>query len=227
MTVEKILTQYGQLLSSVDQWFNRCLSITPPVIHCGKGCSSCCRGLFDITLLDAFYLKQGFDALETELKQRVIERAEGRLAAVKVIWPEFVLPYTLNHRPDEEWQEIMPEDDESPCVLLDDHGQCLLYHYRPMTCRLHGIPLIDIDGEVMDADGCSFNPALQDIVSRPEMHFKFIRLFKKELSLFREFTWQLLKVRLSELDTLIPAAVLLHLDGDYWLKWSESLKSKD
>lgn len=224
MNLEQILNRYGQLLASVDQWFSRCQVVAPRTIHCGKGCSACCRGLFDITLLDAFYLRHGFDTLEPELQRKVTEQADRRLAAIMAVWPDFVPPYTINHRPDEEWPEIMPEDDETPCVLLDDHGQCLLYQYRPMTCRLHGIPLIDVDGQVMDADGCSLNPALEDVVSLPQLRFEFVRLFEDELALFQFFTEQLLNHHLNELDTLIPAAVLLPLEHEYWLKWSETLK---
>lgn len=226
MTLDDTLTLYGQLLASVDQWFSRCLAAGPQVIHCSKGCSACCRGLFDITLLDAFFLKRGFDTLEPELKGRITDKASKRLAAITKIWPDFVLPYTLNHHPDSEWEEIMPEHDESPCVLLDDQGHCLLYQYRPMTCRLHGIPLIDTDGEVIDADGCSLNPKLEEIVSIPAFRSDFIHLFKDEVSLFRLFTGQLLNLSLSELDTLIPAAVLLPDESAYWLTWSERLKSK-
>lgn len=224
MNIEDILVLYGQLLNSVDDWFGRCVSMAPQNIHCAKGCSSCCRGLFDITMLDACYLKHGFDFLEPQVKHMVTKKAEARLAAVRELWPDFAPPFTLNGREDSEWDGIMPDDDETPCVLLDNRGQCLLYQYRPMTCRLHGLPLIDIDGEVLDSDGCSLNPSMKDLVSLPGLRFEFLRLFQDELMLFRMLMERLLKLRLNELDTLIPAAMLLSFDEEHWLKWAGPIK---
>lgn len=212
MEIAHILQLYGQLLTSVDQWFGRCMAAAPDEIRCGRGCSQCCRGLFDITLLDACYLKSGFDQLEEGVKRRVVEKAAGRLEEIRSIWPEFASPYTLNHRPDEEWDQVMPDGDETPCVLLDEYGQCLVYEHRPMTCRLHGIPLIDTSGEIIDADGCSLNFSGVTATLTAELRFPFIELFRDEATLFKMFTKQLLKQSFSELDTLIPAAVLLSFD---------------
>ncbi|WP_243373542.1 YkgJ family cysteine cluster protein [Geotalea sp. SG265] len=225
MEIANILQLYGQLLTSVDQWFARCMAAAPDDIRCGRGCSECCRGLFDITLLDACYLKSGFDRLSEEVKDMVLEKAIKRLNGVKAIWPEFNLPFILNHRPDAEWDAVMPDEDDTPCVLLDDHGQCLVYEHRPMTCRLHGIPLIDSGGEVIDEDGCSLNFTGMTAILPAELRFPFIELFQDETTLFKLFTKQLLKQSFSELDTLIPAAVLLSFDHAHWRQWRGRLLS--
>lgn len=223
MQVDNILALYGQLLSSVDVWFHRCTFAAPEDIHCSNGCSHCCRGLFDITLLDACFLKSGFDKLEQGVQYKVADQARSRLEAIKAIWPEFAPPFTLNHRSDEEWEKIMPNEDDTPCVLLDENGRCLVYEHRPMTCRLHGLPLVDTGGEIMDPALCSLNFVGKESLSLPHIRFEFIRLFQNELALFKVFTGELLNRQLNELDTLIPAAILLSFDTNQWQKWGRSL----
>ncbi|MFZ3208869.1 MAG: YkgJ family cysteine cluster protein [Geobacteraceae bacterium] len=217
--IERILEQYGALLTEVDAWFNHCIEANPDAITCGVCCSGCCRGLFDITLLDACYLKSGFDRLDAAIKIAILAKANERLASLKAAWPEYGAPYILNHRPDEEWGELMPEDDETPCVLLGDDGACLVYDHRPMTCRLHGVPLIDLSGEIMDEACCSLNFAGVDPFAMDGLRWEFLRLFRGELLLFRSFTEQMMGMRVSELDTLIPSALLVDFIGFNWWDW--------
>lgn len=217
--MEEVLEHYAALLQEVDVWFDRCLSVAGGEISCKEGCSACCRGLFDITLLDACYLKSGFDRLDAAVKLPVVRRAEERLDRIRAVWPEFSSPYILNFRPDDQWNQLMPDDDMTPCLLLGEDGRCLVYDHRPMTCRLHGLPLVDVGGEVMDGDWCTMNFAGCDPLKREELRFEFVRLFEMELSLFRLFTAQQLRHELNELDTLIPTALLMDFVGFDWEKW--------
>ena len=67
--MNNLLDRYGALLGEVDVWFQTCSLRYPEQIVCRQGCSSCCRGLFDITLLDALYLKRGFDSFRLLAKR--------------------------------------------------------------------------------------------------------------------------------------------------------------
>jgi len=207
--MEEILDQYGSLLKEVDAWFTRAAAAHPEQIRCGKGCSGCCRGLFDITLLDALYLQQGGLKLPLTVREDVLVRARQRVAAITVQWPEFSQPYLLNHRTEEEWQELMPEDDETPCVLLDDNGHCLVYEYRPMTCRLHGLPLVDVGGELMHDEWCTENFQGVDPLGLAGLEGEFDRFFHEEVRLDRELSLLLSGRIICELDTVIPAALLI------------------
>ena len=216
-----LLEEYGQLLAEVDAWFRRCLAAYPAAVRCGVGCDGCCRGLFDITLLDAALLRQGYERLPREVRAVVRRKARARLGELRAEWPDLVEPYVLNLLPDEEWPELMPEGDETPCVLLGDDGRCLLYAYRPMTCRLHGLPLLDHSGEAFDDDWCTLNLTGLDPATLPELRFPFRDLFARELALFRRFSTALLGSPVSELDTLIPAAVLVAIDRFDWRRWCD------
>ena len=218
-TIDDILVSYGLLLQEVDEWFGRCHNAHPEAIVCRRGCAECCRSLFDITLLDACYLKKGFDGLPSTVRKTTLIKARKQLHRLRAIWPDLDSPYILNYRHEEEWHELMPDDDETPCLLLGADGRCLVYDHRPMTCRLHGIPLLDSSGEVMHDEWCTLNFAGLDPLSMPELQWEFRRHFEAELSLFRVFTDKLLGKRVSELDTFIPLALLQDFTGFDWRGW--------
>ncbi|HEY6873509.1 MAG TPA: YkgJ family cysteine cluster protein [Geobacteraceae bacterium] len=217
--MEEILKKYGALLAEVDAWFSRCMQVSPAGIACGAGCSECCRGLFDITLLDACYLKYGFDRLDALVQTAVRAKASARLHELQRLWPDFREPYTLNYRPEEEWEALMPEDDETPCPLVDDDGRCILYDFRPMTCRLNGIPLVDRSGEVFFEEWCTLNFTGSDPLAMEELRGEFRRIFADELQLFQRVTALLCKQQLNELDTFIPTALLIDFAGFDWPAW--------
>lgn len=220
-TIETILSDYSLLLAQVDSWYSTCQAAFPEDIRCGQGCSDCCRGLFDITLLDAVFIKTGFDRLPEDARRRAALKAERRLAGLKGIWPELSPPYLLNHRPEEEWEELMPDDDETPCVLLGDDGRCLVYAHRPMTCRLHGLPLVDPDGEILHDEWCTMNFTDRSPMELDRLRADFTGIFRREVSLFREFEGVLLNKGIKELDTFIPLALLVDYGSFDWSGFAE------
>ena len=217
--MEKILKRHEALLARVGDWFARSMALYPEKIACVSGCSSCCRALFDITLLDAYYLKVGFDALPEKTREGVLVKCRERLRSMRLDWPEFDLPYLLNYRPEEEWETLMPEEDETSCVLLGEDGRCLVYGSRPMTCRLHGIPLIDSGGEVMHDDWCTMNFVDDDPLQLSGLRADFDEMLRQEVSIFRDFTGAFLQKRMSELDTFIPTALLIDFERFDWQGW--------
>lgn len=207
--MNNLLERYGQLLGDVDIWFQRCLANHPEAIACRNGCSACCRGLFDITLLDAFYLKSGFDRLDIAVKSEIVAAASSRLGQLSLLNPAFVEPWLLNGIPEADWDALMPEEDETPCLLLSKSGGCLVYEHRPMTCRLNGIPLIDISGEEFFDDWCTLNFTDLEPRDLADLRFDFKEIFSRELLLFREFTHLLIGTVRNEIDLFIPAAVVI------------------
>ena len=203
-----LIDAYHALLGEVDTWFTACLqAAAPETIACRAGCGACCCGLFDINLLDAYLLRRGLAQLDQELQSQVIAKCRTRLVELQVRWPQLQPPYLLNNLPDEDWME-MPEEDETPCPLLGDDNLCLVYGFRPMTCRLHGLPNIDCSGEDFSTDLCTLHAgdARTLIDAVPVWHFR--ATFEREISLLRACTQKLYGKATCQADTFIPLALL-------------------
>lgn len=206
--LQDIVGQYQALLTRVDDWFTQSKATWDEQIRCAAGCSACCRGLFDISLLDAFLVQAGFMRLPPQRQAVIRAQAELRLRQLQADWPELQPPYLLNHMPDELWTE-MPEDDQIPCPLLGEDGACLIYEQRPMICRTHGLPNIDTSGESFSDLYCSLNFPDLDPLKLDTLRWSFRRTFLAEFDLLDRFTRQLLGFPLREADTFIPLALLI------------------
>ncbi len=205
-----ILNQYSELLSEADRWFAKCSLAAGNEVACRRGCSACCRGLFDITILDACLLNKGIQRLPEPDRNKVLIASKSRLSFIQRTWPDFTYPYLLNSYPEEEYGIAMPEDDEIPCPLLGEDLSCLVYENRPMTCRLHGIPMVNSDGELFSDEWCTKNFRFTNPLEMKDLQFDFRGLFAQEQLLFREFTLRLFNKHINELDTIIPAASLIN-----------------
>ncbi len=84
------------------------------------GAKCCTVDLILHTFVEKLYLRRGFNALETSLQLEVLGRCKAVLKAKQED------PYGYAYR-------------TAVCVLNVD-GKCILYDYRPMICRLAGVP---------------------------------------------------------------------------------------
>ena len=87
-----------------------------------NGCEdNCCYTRFyHHTILEYLFIRQGYNNLELEIQNQVAERALK------------VCAKTAEYdKPGETVRLLCP---------LNFDGLCILYEYRPMICRLHGIP---------------------------------------------------------------------------------------
>lgn len=205
--LDHTLLRYAALLDEVDGWFATCLQAGGSALACRGGCSACCRGLFDITLLDAWLLKKAFAGLAKTARAAVLARCQGRLPELVQRWPTLRAPYLLNGLPEQEWT-AMPEGDPTPCPLLDDRGCCMVYAARPLICRLHGLPNIDFSGEDFDGTVCTLHGGDPATLPEQVLRWRFREVFAREVALCREFASALTGQAWRELDTFIPLALL-------------------
>jgi len=168
------------------------------------------------------FLKRGFDALPESQKDVLLLAANERLNKLSLLNPSFIKPWLLNGIPENDWDALMPEEDETPCLLLSEDGGCLVYDSRPMTCRLNGIPLIDVSGEEMFDEWCTLNFIEADPRRIADLRFEFTELFSQELLLFQRLIFQLTGDIRNEVDLFIPAAVVMDCS-----KITEEIKQLD
>ena len=212
--MQDTLSDYRHLLHGIDGWFARCIEQSAGQIACRQGCSACCRGLFDISLLDAALLQSGVAVLAESVREQVLIRAQTRVVGLQQQWPEFIPPYILNRLPHNDWQQ-MPEDDLTPCPLLGADGACLVYESRPLTCRLHGVPNIDCSGESFSDDWCTLNFVDSNPLQMAELRYPFRDAFAREFDLLGLFARQMTGHHQLELDTFIPSGLLIDFNADF------------
>jgi Fe-S-cluster containining protein len=203
--MQDIVSEYKILLAAADAWFARCLAAGGEQIRCAQGCAGCCHGLFDITFLDALVLQEGLTVLPADERAAVLARAGAQVVRLQRKWPAFGPPYLLNDIPPEEWDS--PEENATPCPLLDPAGRCLAYPFRPLTCRLHGLPHVDFSGEIFDEDWCTRNFPDGDPLRLTALYGDFRRLFSEEARLLRKLAKRL-DIPGGELDTYIATALM-------------------
>ena len=106
--------------------------------HYGFGCEgcqdNCCTQRFHHhTLLEYYFLMEGLKRADDSLKEKILGRARDVVA---------------QYEGETEIQPLM--------CPVNFKGLCALYEYRPMICRLHGLPhsFLRPDGTAVLGNGC-------------------------------------------------------------------------
>jgi len=131
--------RYEAMSALAQNLFNRVGADHPSCINCQKGCDECCYALFDLSLIEAIYINHKFNRLfQGEQRKSIIERAnriDRQLYKLKKrAFKE------LNAGKDEQSILLDMAQTHIRCPLLSDERLCELYDYRPITCKLYGVP---------------------------------------------------------------------------------------
>lgn len=131
--------KYEELSAKVDSVFERVCNEHSECVKCKIGCSDCCHALFDLTLIEAMYINHQFNnKFKGGEREQLIDRAN--LADRQVYKIKKKAYKALESGRDE--TEILNDmaGERVRCMLLSEDEKCDLYEYRPITCRLYGIP---------------------------------------------------------------------------------------
>lgn len=187
---------YRGVLDRADEWFRSVMAEQPQNLQCGRGCSLCCYGLFEIGSGDVPVIADGLQNMHPKRRRMIIERA------VKIV-AESQHPDLRDCSPIEK-EAFFSRTSEVACPNLDENGECLMYEHRPLVCRTFGLPLRDADRYVGDVCELNFTAALQ-----PEKEAAAWDLrWEDELGPEDEYT--------------IPEAIVLAARLNGWLKQSAS-----
>ncbi|MFH1148808.1 MAG: YkgJ family cysteine cluster protein [Pseudomonadota bacterium] len=127
----ELFREYDVLLSSADNAFRRMQEEYPDCVRCRINCSDCCHAFFELFQIEAVYLNYHFiDSLKRKERRETTRKAEKLLVEIEEIKSSFSEPRHLARK---------IAGSRVRCPLLNK-GSCLLYEYRPITCRLYGIP---------------------------------------------------------------------------------------
>lgn len=141
MNFEPYFEKYRHLVEQVDAAFDKVQAAFGACVNCKVGCADCCYAVFDLSLVEALFIKNQFNAnISADQRTKIIERAND--ADRKA--------YRLKRQAHKDQQAGKPEKEifnwmsaqRVRCPLLNDEDQCELYESRPITCRLYGVPTV-------------------------------------------------------------------------------------
>ena len=139
MKYDKYFEKYKMIVESVDKVFEQLKEKYPDCVKCKMECDDCCHALFDIGLIEALYINKKFQEKYsgTEL-ENLLEKANKADREVfklkKAAYKDF--------KEGKEEARILEEMAEKRvrCPMLNDSSQCDIYEFRPITCRIYGVP---------------------------------------------------------------------------------------
>lgn len=138
LDLSRYFAEYESLVAQVDAVFQKVSETCSSEVKCKHGCSDCCHALFDITLIEALYLNSKFQDIAEPRRASILLEADK--ADRKA--------YVLKKKAARDAERIAHGEilhraalERIRCPLLDDSDACSLYSYRPLTCRMYGIPL--------------------------------------------------------------------------------------
>ena len=139
MNFDPYFTQYEALVKTAEELFNKVSQEYPDEVKCKQGCADCCYALFDLSLIEALYIKHHFDkcfeGLERDKRLGIANKIDRELYKLK-------RKAYKDLESGKEEAHILREMAEVKvkCPLLNDQNTCDLYAHRPITCRIYGIP---------------------------------------------------------------------------------------
>jgi len=144
---------YSRILADADTFFRRVMESQPQHLQCGRGCSLCCYGLFEIGSGDVPVLADGLAKLHPARRRKIVARA-------RAIVESSAHPDLRTCSPIEK-EKFFDRTADTPCPNLDDRGDCMLYEHRPLVCRTFGLPLRNGDDYLGDVCELNFTAATQ------------------------------------------------------------------
>jgi Fe-S-cluster containining protein len=135
MDFSYLFDPYNSIVSRADEAFHQVKEAFPSCVRCEPHCADCCHAVFGLFLIEAAFLKRDFDQLDETERAAALKR--GRDADQALVKLEETL---RSFRDDPQMISYSLARARIRCPLLNDQNECILYPYRPITCRVYGVP---------------------------------------------------------------------------------------
>ena len=142
---------YKQILDRADAFFRSVATSQPQNLQCGRGCSLCCYGLFEVGSGDVPVIAEGLEKLHPARRKKIIRKAVDVIAAS-------AHPNLRECSPIEK-EQFFDRTASVACPNLSDRGECMIYDSRPLVCRTFGLPLRENDRYIGDVCELNFTEA--------------------------------------------------------------------
>ncbi len=191
--------KYEQLMQGVDKIFQRMSNDYPGEVKCSNGCTDCCFALFDLTLVEALYLNRQFQELGQDVKNMILVEADKADRKTHKIKRKLFKAHEGGASEEEILKSAGQERVQCPLLVED---RCVLYEFRPLTCRLYGLPM-KVGESTVSCSRSGFEPGVQyPTVDMQKLHEQLLHL-SQELA-------KGIGTRYAELHTvLVPVSMAL------------------
>ena len=138
--LEPIFKKYEAFVKQLDAVFETVRQQHPDCVKCELACSDCCHALFDLSLIEALYINRHF--LDNIGDHRRVDVLEDANRVDRKIYQLKRKAFKAVESGEKSEEQVLLEmaAERVRCPLLNQDEQCDLYAYRPITCRLYGIP---------------------------------------------------------------------------------------
>ncbi len=133
---EDLFREYEKLLARADRAFEEMQRKYPRCITCKEGCSDCCHAVFGLFPIESLYINRRFNELDADTRKQAIKQGETADRELREMEKRLKQCDAGDH---EEINQVMART-RVRCPLLGEDDKCLIYRYRPVTCRVYGIP---------------------------------------------------------------------------------------
>jgi Fe-S-cluster containining protein len=141
MDLTPYFKKYEMLVEQVDRAFSKVKEEHAACVSCKVGCSDCCHALFDLTLVEALYVKTKIDdSFSGQAREDLLERANMADRKIHRLKRQAFKDYEGGRSEKEILEEMAAQKVRCPALNTDD--RCDIYAVRPLTCRLYGIPTV-------------------------------------------------------------------------------------
>lgn len=201
--------KYEEISSTANELFLRIQKDFPECVKCEVKCEDCCHALFDLTLIEAIYINHQFKSkFKGEKRERILEKSNRADRKTYQIKRKAFKDKESGKNEVDILMELAAE--RVRCPLLNRDGMCDLYEYRPITCRLYGLPT-SIGGIGHTCGKSGFVEGEQ----YPTVNLDIIQ--KKLYEISAEFVSQIKTkyVKMAEMLVPLSMAILTEYDGIY------------
>jgi len=198
--------RYEALAGKADKAFAHVKERYPEAVRCAPGCADCCYALFDLTLIEALYINyhfnQQYNGKERDLLLEKANAADRKIHKIKKA-------AFRSTQAGEEEETVLKDvgQERIRCPLLNDEDQCDLYAYRPIACRVYGIPLA-IGGKGHTCGRSGF------VQGERYPTFNMDIVHEQLMALSAEFVQAIQSKHVKMADVLVPLSLALLTDYD-------------
>lgn len=125
---------YKDFILKVDNLTGELYSLYINNINCSVGCCDCCNNIFNVSIIEGYFIEKAFNNLSSDQKELVI----------------------INVKNVKDKLDVDPNKKGSiKCPLLID-SKCIIYKDRPIVCRVFGYPMTDENSKQIATCGKNF-----------------------------------------------------------------------